>query len=193
MVLLVWFGKASVLSGSITADEITLDLRPARPDDALDVARVHVRSWQAAYKGLLPDEYLGSLRADERASRYDFATTDPLAPHTFVADDGRTIVGFATIGVSPGESSRDVGELMALYVDPASWRTGVGRALIARARSGLRRLGFDNALLWVLEGNERAQQFYEHDGWLRSDDRRRQRVWGIEVDEIAYRRRLADS
>lgn len=192
MLLLVWFGKASVLSGSRTA-EITLDLRPARPDDALDVARVHVRSWQAAYKGLLPDEYLDSLRADERASRYDFATTDPLAPHTIVADDGRTIVGFATIGVSPGESSRDVGELMALYVDPASWRTGVGRSLIACARAGLRRRGFDNALLWVLEGNERAQRFYERDGWLRRDDRRRQRIWGIEVDEIAFRRRLGDS
>lgn len=152
-----------------------------------------MRSWQAAYKGLLPDEYLDSLRADERASRYDFATTDPLAPHTIVADDGRMIVGFATIGVSPGGSSRDVGELMALYVDPDSWRTGVGRALIARARAGLRRLGFDNALLWVLEGNERAQRFYERDGWLRGDDRRRQRVWGIEVDEIAYLRHLGDS
>jgi hypothetical protein len=41
-------------------------VRPARPDDALPVAGVHVRSWQAAYRGLLPDDYLDGLRAEER-------------------------------------------------------------------------------------------------------------------------------
>lgn len=34
-------------------------LRPAQPEDALAVARVHVRSWQAAYRGLLPDDHIG--------------------------------------------------------------------------------------------------------------------------------------
>ena len=38
-------------------------LRPAEPDDAMEVARVHVRSWQAGYRGLLPDAYLDGLRA----------------------------------------------------------------------------------------------------------------------------------
>ena len=33
-------------------------LRPAEPADAMDVARVHVRAWQVAYRNLLPDEYL---------------------------------------------------------------------------------------------------------------------------------------
>jgi len=169
-----------------------MDLRPARPEDALAVARVHVRSWQAAYKGLLPDDYLDSLRADERASRYDFATTDPLAPHTIVADDGRSILGFATIGVSPGVPSHDVGELMALYVDPDQWRTGVGRVLIARAREELYHRGLLTAILWVLEGNTRAERFYERDGWTCIDDRRKQSVWGIDVQEIAYGRRLDD-
>ena len=47
-------------------------IRPAKSDDALEVARVHVRSWQAAYRGLLPDDYLDDLRAEERAQRYNF-------------------------------------------------------------------------------------------------------------------------
>jgi GNAT superfamily N-acetyltransferase len=149
-----------------------------------------VRSWQSAYKGLLPAEYLDSLRADERASRYDFASADPLAPHTIVADDGRAILGFATVGISPDATLRDVGELMALYVDPDAWGTGVGRALIARVRDELCRRAFKTAVLWVLDGNTRAERFYERDGWTRGDDRRRQRVWGIHVDEVAYRRRL---
>ena len=32
------------------------------------VARVHVRSWQVGYRGLLPDAYLDGLRAEERRS-----------------------------------------------------------------------------------------------------------------------------
>jgi len=167
-----------------------MKIRNARPDDALAVAQVHVRSWQRAYKGLLPDEYLISLRAEERASRYDFSASDPLAPFTMVAVDAGTIRGFATVGASPDAAPRDVGELMALYVDPDARRTGIGRALIASARDEMLRRGFAVAVLWVLAGNTRAQNFYERDGWARGGDRRKQRVWGIEVDEISYTRRL---
>jgi hypothetical protein len=44
-------------------------LRPAEPADAMAVARVHVRSWQAAYSTLLPAEYLDQLRPEDRAQR----------------------------------------------------------------------------------------------------------------------------
>ncbi|HET9341838.1 MAG TPA: GNAT family N-acetyltransferase [Candidatus Eremiobacteraceae bacterium] len=169
-----------------------MEIRAARPDDALGVAQVHVRSWQAAYKGLLPAEYLDSLRAEERAVRYDFAPADQMAPFTLVAVDGGLIRAFATVGASPDSPARETGELMALYVDPDDWRTGIGRVLIDRARGELRRRGFADAVLWVLDGNAHAEAFYEHDGWIRSGSRRRQRVWGIEVDEIAYTRRLDD-
>ena len=42
-------------------------LRPAEPEDAMAVARVHVRSWQMGYKDLLPQDYLASLQPEERA------------------------------------------------------------------------------------------------------------------------------
>jgi hypothetical protein len=38
----------------------------------MDVARAHVRSWQAGYRGLLqvlPDAYLDGLRPEERPAR----------------------------------------------------------------------------------------------------------------------------
>ena len=62
-------------------------LRPAEPADALAVARVHVLSWQAAYRGLIDDAYLDSLRPADRAERYDFSHKDPLLPYTQVALD----------------------------------------------------------------------------------------------------------
>ena len=41
-------------------------LRPAEPSDSLAVAEIHVRSWQVAYRGLLPGDYLDALIPQER-------------------------------------------------------------------------------------------------------------------------------
>ena len=71
-------------------------IRPAEAADALAVARVHVRAWQAAYRTLLPQDYLDRLRPEDRAERYDFSHQDPLKPYTMVACDGDAILGFAT-------------------------------------------------------------------------------------------------
>lgn len=164
-------------------------LRDARPDDAVAVAGVHVRSWQDGYRGLLPDEYLDSLRAEDRAARYDFSGGSNGAL-TIVALDGHTVVGFATVGEPFVEGGAGIGELQALYVDTPYWRRGIGRALIEEARARLRSLGSTRAQLWVLAGNARAMRFYESDGWIASGMRRMQRIWGIDVDEIGYERAL---
>jgi hypothetical protein len=59
--------------------------------------------------------------------------------------------------------------------------------MLARALHGL---GFTEALLWVLIGNDRAERFYRADGWLPDGQRRDDDVWGARVSEIGYRRRL---
>jgi ribosomal protein S18 acetylase RimI-like enzyme len=141
-------------------------LRPAEPQDAMGVARVHVRSWQAAYRTLLPDDYLDQLRPEDRAHRYDFASLDPVKPQTIVAVEeglgrdglGRDelIQGFATTAPSRVSDLPDHGELCALHVDPENWGRGVGVALITEARARLVELGFRKGFLWVLAGNLRA-------------------------------------
>lgn len=156
-----------------------MELRSAVPGDALAVARVHVRSWQVGYRGLLPAAFLDGLRVEDRAARYTFDRSD--GPRTTVAVEGDAIVGLVATRGS---------ELCGLYVDPDRWGTGVGRALIARARAELAVAGVDEAHLWLLAGNARAQRFYERDGWSSDGTRRTDTVWGITVDEIEFRRRL---
>jgi GNAT superfamily N-acetyltransferase len=161
-------------------------VRAARPGDAAEVADVHVRSWQAAYRGLLPPEYLDGLRAEDRAARYRFDDADPAAPFTMVAETDGHIRGFATVGPASHDESSSVGELLALYVDPEAWGTGVGRLLVGEARAHLARRGFVEAILWVLSGNSRAQRFYRTDGWVLDGRARTDEVWGVEVDEISF-------
>jgi GNAT superfamily N-acetyltransferase len=163
-------------------------LRPAKPDDAIAVARVHVRSWQAAYRTLLPDEYLDQLRPEDRAQKYDFASLDPLKPQTIVAVDEGLIRGFATTAPSRDPDLANHGELCALYVDPEQWGRGTGVALVSAARARLFELGFRNALLWVLMGNVRAERFYQGDMWAPDGRRRTDSVWGVTVDEVRYQR-----
>ncbi|MFP5235772.1 MAG: N-acetyltransferase family protein [Acidobacteriota bacterium] len=165
-------------------------IRPADPRDALAVAQVHVRSWQAAYQGLLPQSYLDQLRPEDRAARYDFANTDPRAPQTLVAVDNGEIIGFATTMPSRDQDLPDFGELCALYVTPEHWSSGVGATLSAAARAALSKLGFRDALLWVMTGNERAERFYRRDGWTADGLKRTDTVWNVTVNELRYRRQL---
>jgi GNAT superfamily N-acetyltransferase len=166
-------------------------IRRAVPTDADDIARVHVRSWQDGYRGLLADAYLDGLQPRDRASRYVLDADDPTAPATIVAVDRGAICGFATTSPARDDDVVGLGELCALYVDPASWGTGVGRALIEEARAHLVEQGFVAAVLWVLVGNERAERFYARDGWEPDGSLRRNEVWGATADEHRYRRRLA--
>ena len=165
-------------------------LRLAEPTDALAVAHVHVRSWQAAYRGLLPEDYLGQLRPEDRAPTYDFATLDPRRPRTMVAVADGLILGFATTMPSRDQDLPEHAELCALYVDPEHWGRGIGVALVSAARDHLHELGFRQALLWVLVGNARAERFYQADRWAPDGTRRTDLVWGISVDEVRYQRRL---
>ena len=65
-----------------------MDIRSARIEDAPQIAHVHVRSWQGAYRGLLPEAYLDSLDPVQRASTWTrrLAETDWSHGGTLVAD-----------------------------------------------------------------------------------------------------------
>jgi len=165
-------------------------VRAARPEDALEVAGVHVRAWQMGYRGLLPQGYLDGLRPEERARRYTFAETIAGRPRTFVALERGVICGFVTTGPSRDGPGRGAGEVMALYVDPDHWRSGMGRLLIADARRRLVREGASEAILWLLVGNERGRAFYHADGWAPDGYRRTERIWDVSAEEVRYRRAL---
>src|SRR5579863_3144827 len=165
-------------------------LRPAEPEDDMAVARIHVRSWQVAYRGLIPDDYLDRLRPEERAQRYTFGSADPLVPWTIVAAAAGAILGFATTTPARDADLPADGELAALYVDPDHWGRGIGVALVSAARKRLFDSGFRNAMLWMLAGNMRADRFYRADGWAPDGLGKADVVTGVRVEKVRYRRTL---
>jgi GNAT superfamily N-acetyltransferase len=167
----------------------SVETRPATPDDALAVARIHVRSWQAGYRGLLPDSYLDGLRAEDRAPRYTFGSPNPDLPWTQLAVDGDVILGFATTGLPSSNDVPGAGELLALYVDPDHWGRGIGGALLAAACARIAKTS-TFAVLWLLDGNQRGARFYTAQGWAPDGTHRNETVWSITVGDARWRRSL---
>lgn len=163
-------------------------VRPATVADAPAMGRLHVRAWQAAYRGHMPGDYLDGLRASERAAGWErVLRLERDRGAVLVAEQAGEVTGFANVG--PAEDSADAGELYAINVDPAHWGTGAGRALLLAAQAKLARLGFDETVLWVLPANARARRFYEIAGWVADGSERTMEVLGVVVPEVRYRRR----
>jgi GNAT superfamily N-acetyltransferase len=150
---------------------------------------VHVRSWQVGYRGLLSDDYLSNLRAEDRARRYTFGATSE-SRKTLIATESGVTRGFATIARAQDDVGPGAAELNALYVDPDYWGRRMGAALESAARDSMLQLGFRSAILWLLAGNVRAIGFYESRGWQSDGTSRQAEVWGISVAESRFARGL---
>jgi GNAT superfamily N-acetyltransferase len=168
---------------------VAFRIRAARPGDEMAVAEVHVRSWQEGYRGLMPDEFLDAQDPRDRVGRYDFGGGEG-APTTLLAFEDDDLLGFVTICPSRDEDAQGLGEVAALYVDPVRYRGGVGRRLMAAARESLRESGFTDAVLWVLDGNDRAARFYEREGWEPDGSRRYEDPYDIPSHVSRFRRAL---
>lgn len=138
-------------------------LRTPAPDDAAELAALHVTTWKQAYGHLLPGGFFTHAHAEGRRALWDrlLADEDP-ALRRVVAERQGQIVGFALAGTPlPTERSAPVRglQLFSLYVLASEYGRGVGRELLEAA------LGSEPALLWVADENQRAIAFYRKHGF----------------------------
>jgi len=166
-------------------------IRLASSADAEAVARVHVASWQATYRGLLPDEYLDGLQWERR---YDFWSKELARPgitgsQTWVLVSDLGLVGFASAGPARDSDrhSPKCWELYGIYLLPDQWGQGNGRRLTDKVLEETPD-GVSDVSLWVLAGNRRARGFYERQGFGPDGHERSDVIGGREVVEVRYLR-----
>ncbi len=158
----------------------TVAVRPARVSDADDIGMVHVASWHQRLAGVLPDEVLSSLSADDLAMTWARSILNPpLAGQAVVVatqvqpDATEAIVGFAAFGPSqepdalPGEY-----ELVALEVAPGHQRAGHGSRLMAAAIDLAREAGATSACAWCPLEDSIRRGFLQSAGWEPDSARR---------------------
>jgi len=139
-------------------------VRPAIHTDAPGIARVHVDTWRAAYRGIVPDDYLDSLYYDRRAAFWEREISAPFTPtFVYVAEDEDTgrIVGFVGGGPPQSDQPGYDGELYAIYVLQEAQGKGIGRKLVQACAQTLKERGITSMLLWVLKDNSPSRAFYE--------------------------------
>ena len=143
-------------------------LRPAREEDAASIAELNVRSWQASYRGVFPDEFLDEMKTREQQLRWlADITAEGSSFRTTVVDNNGDVVGFAILG-PVRDSDLDPStahELYSLYVEPDRIGTGLGRLLMDDTLRYLRSGPWTAAVLWTLRDVTRTRRFYEAAGW----------------------------
>ncbi len=163
-------------------------LRRAAVNDAPGIAQVHVRTWQSAYRGLMPQRLLDSLTFERRTGWWTGQLELLKDDHRpWVAVDDERVVGFVHAGPSRDDpEGSKVGEIYAIYVDPECQGRGIGRDLLRHAIRDLRTHGFLTAILWVLLDNQPSRRFYEAAGWSHDGGERVETLGGFGVREARY-------
>lgn len=168
-----------------------LTIREARLDDARRIAEIHVRSWQEAYRGIMPDAFLAGLKAGAREESWR-QTLARSGRTVIVAEDGGVVAGWAIGGASrDADAPPGTAEVYAINIDPASWRQGAGRLLMRHACARFRKEGYDRVTLWVLAENQGARRFYAALGFaVDAGDTKTGTFGGRDLVEFRYTARL---
>jgi ribosomal protein S18 acetylase RimI-like enzyme len=165
-------------------------IRKATVEDAEALGRIHSHTWQAAYAGIIPDEFLIQLAPESRAAFFKQKLLEPAVPgklsENFIALDQDTPVGLLALHTAPDiDVAPGTGSIAALYVLPQHQGRGFGRSLMDYGVKRLKETGHTGVILWVLEQNTRAIRFYERYGYV-YDGTSKEIVLGKPLVEIRY-------
>jgi ribosomal protein S18 acetylase RimI-like enzyme len=167
-----------------------MTLRRATPADAAAVGRIHVESWNVAYRGIMPDDVIAKTDLAYRTQSWAERIADRDWP-VFVIEEAGQCVAFCQMVPSrdPDDDPAQIGHLTSLHVLPWLRGKGYGRLIMNHVLGEFRTRGFWAVTLWVLEENLPARRFYEQYGFrLDAATRPYPRT---EVPEVRYRIQFA--
>lgn len=160
-------------------------VRLAESADASSIAKVNVDTWKSTYKGILTDEYLDNLSYEhrEQITRNNIIKDKKVI---FVAEDSiYGVVGFTSCGKVRENDNIFKGELYSIYILKAFQNKGIGKLLCNCAMQKLKENNLFPMVVWVLEENQQARNFYELMGG-RKIKNRYIHIGNQELKEVAY-------
>ena len=150
-----------------TCEHRWMEVRAAVPGDADRIAELNAAGWRTGFRGLISDAYLAAYDGLPQLRRETLAAPggDDIQ---LVADDGEEILGWISGGMAQDD---DLGsgayEVRACYVNPARWRTGVGRRLMAALIDRLNPERWTHLVLWTVRDASPTNAFYVALGMVR--------------------------
>ncbi len=141
-----------------------ITIRLAVPADAPDMAEIHMRSWEVAYKDMMSPDYIRSKNAT-RLELYKRVITDKNENAYVIAKDGETVGIMRVASPQDDDLGDDYCELHYLYLHPDFFRLGIGTKAVQFAFGKGRELGKKFMSVWVFADNENSIRFYEKCGF----------------------------
>jgi ribosomal protein S18 acetylase RimI-like enzyme len=162
---------------------VLIEIRRARPEDAVPLAEAHDEAWRTAYMGLIPGRELEKLVARRGPAWWDAAIRRGSRISLMIF--GEEIAGYANYGRNRAKSLPYGGEVYELYLRPEYQGLGFGRKLFAMAKRDLAQAGHSGLVVWALSDNDAAVNFYRALGG-RAVARSTERFGEKTLDKVAF-------
>jgi L-amino acid N-acyltransferase YncA len=166
-------------------DSLAISVRFAKAQDASSVARVYIDAWHDTYPAILSKRILCAMTPKGQSARWRAVIRAQAREQVLVAESvAHGVIGMTSFGPARDRGMGLDGEIYTLYVDPAHFGCGTGRALLKGAFVALRGRGFSSCVIWAHALNP-ARFFYEALGG-RLVGERETRMMGDPVPETAF-------
>jgi ribosomal protein S18 acetylase RimI-like enzyme len=139
---------------------LVIDVRPARPADAGQLADVYAAAWREAYSGIIPALTLERMIVRRSAGWW----RDMVGRRSIlVLDVGGVVAGYSSFAPMHGRAT-GAAEVQELYLRPEYQGIGLGTRLFSAVLKRVRSRGYPRVLLRALTENDRAKSFYVRQG-----------------------------
>jgi ribosomal protein S18 acetylase RimI-like enzyme len=160
-----------------------IEIRRAKPADAVAVAETHDEAWRNAYRGIIPGAELEKLISRRGPAWWESAIRK--GSRIALLAFGDRIAGYANYGRNRARSLFYDGEIYEIYLRPEFQGLGFGRRLFTAARRDLAQSGLKSLVVWALSDNEPAVDFYRALGG-RAVARSSEKFGAKTLDKVAF-------
>lgn len=165
-----------------------IKLRKAVLSDAEQIAKIHVDSWEVAFEGLMPENYIKGYTLSARIKEW-LETIRTNAEFVVVAESYSTVVGF--MSYRPHPDAPETIELSKLYLCPTYYGKGTGSLFMQKLENVARDNGVRKIHLYVLNNNVTAIQFYMKHGFENADGFVSKEFEGTTIIDVLMTKRVS--
>lgn len=141
-----------------------IDIRKADKDDISDISDVVNATWRNAYCDLISKRDMERFTDKTRREEH-FAFLLGAGNNVFALYCDGKCCAVCTAVRSSEKGLFDCVEILQLYVLPEYQGRRFGKKLLSHTLCAMRKAGYKRAVLWVMEGNEKAIGFYKKFGF----------------------------
>lgn len=150
-------------------------------DDRNLISKIYENSWRYAYRGIIPQGYLGKIPNGHWSKNFDIPDWNTVV----CVYDGKYI-GTSSFCESRFEKYKNLGEIISIYLLPEYIGLGYGKKLLDFVIEQLKKKGYNEVFLWVLEENEKTRRFYEKYDFRLDTDYLEVTIGGKKLKEVRY-------